>query len=535
VWCAFGAPAGALRAQNAAPPLTLLTADGRRPIPVSLVNNQERLALDDIAPIFQLTVREEAGALTVSHRGRTVVLTPDQALASVSGRLISLPAAPVRSGNRWFVPLEFLNRALAPIYEAPIELRRPSRLVIVGTLTVPRLVVRQETQGQATRFIFEATPRAPSTIAQEPSRLAITFEADALDLSVPALQPQGLASGLRLVEPATIAIDLGPRFGSFRASTQTADNMSRLTIDLVPVADTTTGAPPAAPAAGAPAVADAPPAPTGELPVFGAPAFSLRTVVIDPGHGGDDRGVRGSGNTEEKAITLSVARRLKGLLESRLGLRVLLTRDDDRTTSVEQRTAMANNNKADLFLSLHANASPRPEASGASIYVAAFDTGEQTQSPAGPPERVPVFGGGSRDIELVPWEFAQSKFVDRSLAFAGIAARHLQGRVPLNDRAVHRAPFRVLEAANMPAILVEMGYLTHPAQEKQLAGAELQTAIAAALYGAIVEFRDQRGGGDANSPGAATAAPPPAAPPAPPASLAPPAAPAAPAPPGPPR
>ena len=86
-------------------PLTLLSREGRRALPVALVGNQEFVALDDLATAFQLTVREESGALTVSYKGRTIVLTPDQALASVSGRLVSLPAPPARISGRWSVPV----------------------------------------------------------------------------------------------------------------------------------------------------------------------------------------------------------------------------------------------------------------------------------------------------------------------------------------------------------------------------------------------------------------------------------------------
>ena len=78
-------------------PLTLLSKDGRRVLPVNIVNDQEFVALDDLAGVFQLAIREESlGALTVAYKGKTIVLTPDQALASVAGRLVSLPAAPTR-------------------------------------------------------------------------------------------------------------------------------------------------------------------------------------------------------------------------------------------------------------------------------------------------------------------------------------------------------------------------------------------------------------------------------------------------------
>ena len=128
----------------------------------SSVNDQEFVALDDLAAMFQLTVREEAlGAITVSYKGKTIVLTPDQALASVAGRLISLPAPPVaQPARRWLVPVEFISRALALVYDAQLDLRKPSHLLIVGDLRVPRVTIRYEALGTAARLTIDATPRA---------------------------------------------------------------------------------------------------------------------------------------------------------------------------------------------------------------------------------------------------------------------------------------------------------------------------------------------------------------------------------------
>src|SRR5437879_7590040 len=141
--------------------LTLLSRDGRKTLPIAIVGDQEFVALDDLATTFQLAVREESlGAMTVSYKGRTIVLTADQSLASVSGRLISLPAPPTRSGRRWVVPVEFISRALAPIYDSRLDLRKPSRLLIVGDLRVPRIAVRYDPLGTAGRLTIDATPRA---------------------------------------------------------------------------------------------------------------------------------------------------------------------------------------------------------------------------------------------------------------------------------------------------------------------------------------------------------------------------------------
>ena len=202
-----------------------------------------------------------------------------------------------------------------------------------------------------------------------------------------------------------------------------------------------------------------------------------------------DEGVKGPGGTKEKDLTLAIARRIKAAVEARLGIRVLLTRDSDRELPLDDRTAVANNNKVDLFVSLHANASLRPAASGATIYYAAFEAAAVSGALAGV-ERVPTFSGGMRAIELVAWDQAQTRHLDQSMVFAGILEERFRDRVALATPAVARAPLGVLESANMPAVLVEMGFLTNPEQEKQLAGNEFQNAFVQALTDAIIAFRD---------------------------------------------
>jgi N-acetylmuramoyl-L-alanine amidase len=465
--------------------LTLLSKDGRRPLPITLVADQEFVALDDLAAAFQLTVREESLAITVSYKGKTIVLTPDQALASVAGRLISLPAPPSRSGRRWLVPVEFISRALALVYDVRLDLRKPSRLLVVGDLRVPRITVRYEPLGAAGRLTVDATPRALSTITQENDHLTIKFDADALDASNPPLPAQGaqsLIQAVRLVDPTTMAVDLGPRFAGFKATAVPLETTTmRQVIDVMAAQTEPASAPPAT----------APPQPPPDLPPsFGQPVFAIRTVAIDPGHGGDDEGARGAGGVKEKDLTLAVARRAKGMIEARLGIRVLLTRDDDRSVPIDERTAVANNNKADLFISLHANASMRPATAGAAIFCAAFDNDAAQASTAGGADRVPTFGGGSRDIELVLWDLAQTRHLDQSTAFADLLEQQLHDRVPLVAHPVDRLPLRVLESANMPAVLIEMGYLTNADQEKLVGGDAFQNALVQALYDAIVKYRD---------------------------------------------
>ena len=488
--------AAALSSQTPPPSLTLLSKDGRRALPISLVADQEFVALDDLAAPFQITVREDAlGAVTVSYKGKTIVLTTDQALASVSGRLVSLPAPPSRSGRRWLVPVEFISRALALIYDARLDLRKASHLLVVGDARVPRITVRFDPLGNAARLTIDATPRAASTVTQDGDHLTIKFDADALDALNPPLAPQapqGIVQAVRLVDATTMAVDLGPRFSGFRTTTQPIDTTQRLVIDLIAQAPTDTqpsATPSPQPAQPGQPAQPAPPAPEPP-PLFGQTASAIHTIAVDAGHGGDDEGVKSADGAKEKDLALAVARRAKAVVEARLGLRVLLTRDDDRNVPLDERTAIANNNKADLFISLHANGSMRSTTSGASIFCAAFDKDAAQAAAAGGAERLPTFGGGLRDIELVPWDLAQTRHLDRSERFAELLEQQFHDRVPLSSRVIDRAPLRVLESANMPAVLIELGYLTNVEQAKLLASDAFQAAAVQAIYEAIVRFRD---------------------------------------------
>jgi N-acetylmuramoyl-L-alanine amidase len=493
--------AGLLVAQGPAPAAyTVVSRDGRRPLPVRSINGQEMFALDDLARLFNLTLREDpaAGGLTVSAASQTIVLSPGQPLASVGGRLISLPAAPVHQGRAWFVPVDFVPRALGPALGTRVELRRPSRLVLLGDVRLPQVTVRIDAVGTAARVTIDVAPATPHVVSQEGSRINVRFTAEAIDPTIPASPVPDLITSVHPGDAAaSLAIDLGPRFGSFRTADTAGDRGGgRITLDIAPQATQSTQAP----------QAPAPPAPPEPPPLADfSPSGALRTIVVDAGHGGDDTGARGAGGTLEKNVTMSVARRLEAALESRLGVRVILTRDGDRNVDLDERAAVANNNKADLFISLHANASVRDSMSGAEIfYLSLQDYGEEGQRAAHETEPVPVFGGGMRDIEVPPWEMAQARYIDRSAVLAAAAEGALRERVAMSPRALQQAPLRVLVGANMPAILVEMAFLTNEKQEHEVSTDAFQNGIVQGLVEAIVRFRDSGAG---RTTGAAAPAP----------------------------
>ena len=475
---------------------TILSREGRKPLALTSIGNQDYVSVDDINTVFGTSSREDrqAGGLTITARARSVALSENQNIVSVSGRLVSLPAPPVRRDNRWFVPLDFLPRALALALETRIDLRRPSRLLIVGDLRVPRVVARVDAGTTNVTVTFDVTPNTESRVVSQQGRLLLQFEADALELVAPALPPQTFLSGITASDTgASVLLTTGPRYAMHRVTTSQPDAGSgRVLIDLLPAATTDTAAPApgnAAPGALAPGTLTPDTRPT-VIPQ--GPSTGLRTVVLDPGHGGEELGAQGAKGALEKDITLAVAKRLRTLIESRLGLKVYLTRDDDRTLSLDDRSAFANSHKADVFLSIHANAAVRPSLKGAEVYYLTVERADAEARKRADDDAtvLPALGGGSRTINLILWETAQARYLEQSAALAGFVEQALRTRVEMSPRAVQQAPFRVLVGANMPAALVEIGYLTNVDQETQLGSAAYQDLVAQALMDALVKFRE---------------------------------------------
>ena len=493
-------------------PLTLVSSEGRRPLPTVTFDGRRMVDLAELTGLFDLTISDEhqPGRLTVLRDDQVIVLTANEGLVSVGGRLVSLPSPPVERAGVWYVPIDFIGRALALVHDQTVELRRRSSLVVIGDIRVPQVVARYQRTGPQARLRLMITPATAHVIEEDTGRLVIAFVADALDLLLPDIAPDDLVTGLRGVGPRTaVTVDLGDGFGTYAARSEPVIGGGvELIIDLQATPATSTRVVPP-PAPRVPTPADA--APDPDLPALSelAPPRAIRAVAIDPGHGGDDTGTRGADGTLEKDITLAVARRLRNRIESQLGLRVVLTRTADTTVALDERAAIANNNRADLFISLHTNASVRESATGAEIfYLSLAEYNEEAREASGfTGQPVPVVGGGSRTLDIVPWEMAQLAYVDQSARWAGTVADELSLRLPMSPRGLQQAPFRVLVGANMPAVLVEMGFLSNPDQEAQLASTRFQNAIVNGLLRSIIRYRDDVARG-VPPPGPATVPPP---------------------------
>lgn len=468
----------ALPLAQSATPIGVVSAAGRRTLSTSVVNDQEYVALDDVSAFVPLTIREDRqGGVSIGVRGKTIVAPKDRALVSVDGRVVALPAPVIRIGGRWLVPVDFLPRALGLVAETRIEYRRGSRLLIIGSVRVPRVTTRVEAAGGGTRVTLEVAPPAGVMTVTDPEKVVIRLDADAMDFA-PAVGTSPAVTQVRGDAPATVTIGIAASAGEVRAATSNSDTAARVVIDIA--------SPNQAPAD----TSSAPPAPPAPPPVLTPPKTGVQTVILDAGHGGDDGGVHGAAGTLEKQVTLEVARRLKTVIEARMGVRVVLTREDDRAVGPDERTATANNAKGDLFVSLHMSSSPSPATTGATVYFMRLDReGEETRREAGAQAvALPVLGGGTRVVETIRWDLAQARHVEDSGRLANLLAAALEGHVPTMPQPVQAAPLRVLAGLDMPAVLFEMGYLTNADQEKRATADEGRTVLVQALYDAVNRF-----------------------------------------------
>ena len=233
------------------------------------------------------------------------------------------------------------------------------------------------------------------------------------------------------------------------------------------------------------------PPPPRKLPGAAFPAEGrgkLSIITIDPGHGGTEMGAIGMGGLEEKEVTLSISRRLQRLLQERLGLRVVLTRDGDRRLDLDNRAAFANSNKSDLFISVHADASTRSNARGSSVYYLSYPSTEADSRQIATAQQRPA---GSKDLQFILWHMAQSSHLNQSAKLAEILQEELvsaTGEKKIN-RGIKQNSFRVLMGATMPAVLVEVGFISNTEEEKRLKTIDYQEKLAEAIYRGVLRYK----------------------------------------------
>jgi N-acetylmuramoyl-L-alanine amidase len=468
-------------------PVVFLTEGQRRELAVTLRGDAELLPLEPLLAGFGVSVRSDAaaGSVRLGYMNREAILYNKKSLASIGGDLRLLSAPAILEAGQWLVPVDAVPRLLGPLLGLRSEWRPASRVLVLGNVGAPRITVSTYVSGEVVRVVLQASEKVPFRVDQEEGQVAVRIPHDLVDTSFSQERlTGGIVDWVRYLggRENVFAITPGRRFQELQVQEQ--DGPPRLVLEFRAQAVARKEGAPVAPAPPAPRRAPAP-----------APPPAIRTVVIDPGHGGDEVGAVGPGGAMEKEVTLAVARKLRASIQNNLGYQAFLTREGDSAVPLDERAAVANNYKADLFVSIHCNASRAHGARGSEVYFLSYQASDDESRRLAQAEGaaiLPVAAPEGSDLSLILWDLAQAEHLEESSSLASRIQEELAEVTGSQGRGIKQAPFRVLVGAAMPAVLIEIAFITNAEEEKLLASDAWQSRVAAALMRGIARFEGDR-------------------------------------------
>ncbi|MEO8504242.1 MAG: N-acetylmuramoyl-L-alanine amidase [Acidobacteriota bacterium] len=413
-------------------------------------------------------------------RDTSIVLGANSPAATVGTEIIGLSQSTAQTPEAGLlVPLDLLQRTFGDIEGYEFEWR-PAEMRLVAA-------PREQRDIQVTVDLVHL--QGVSTLVlqfAQPPRVKVSPSASAIDVLLEGDRAQAPSPAPRIEDPLVKTVEVTPDRIHIDLVAGTANqnytlrNPYRLVFDIFPQAT-------ARPTTATPA------SPLRRQP-------GIQTIVIDPGHGGTETGAISAKGTQEKELTLLLAQTLKSSLEAHLPVRVLLTRGEDALLPLTMRSALANQFKADLFISIHLNSSTGAGASGTETYFLSTKASDERAAQsaatenAGGENGTPAGAAGSEgdplyDLQLILWDLAQSHHLSESQRFANLVQAELNQTLGLKDRGVKQAPFVVLMGAAMPAVLVELGFLSNPAEEAKLLQPAYRANLIAALVRAVERYR----------------------------------------------
>ena len=441
------------------------------------------LAGSDVADLLQvgrywrldvrkLVLKLPSGNVTLTTGARSVVV----------GNRSHMLRNPVRfyAGEPW-IPLEFLTRILPLISDKAVswdakELRLDvgvasfniSGLAIDRSETATELRIRM---AQPLAFLVDdgrARELSVKIYGATVNRAALRMDtANGLIESISATQAD---------DAAFLRIELNELASSYQSLTENEGKTILLRIEQAPLSTIPDPVP-----RGSQLVQTLPPEARGRR-------IEVRKVVLDPGHGGADIGRVGPQNIAEKDITLEIARELESILRRSGDLEVVLTRDKDTEVGLIERTELANREHGDLFVSIHCNGWYDAEARGVETY---FSSPAKTEWDAEVSRAQNRQIAAAEDLDFMLWDLVQNQFIQESALLAEAVQNRLAQELNTTNRGVKQAGFRVLAGAYMPAVHVEVGFLTHSDEGRRLASSGYQRDIARAIADAIFEFQER--------------------------------------------
>ncbi len=454
------------------------------------------LKVSDVARAlgFEITTDATSGVLTLNSGGHQVFLGVGTTQVPVDQRIVQISRPAHAVNGLLYAPPDLLDRVLLPLVgaSATYDAGRRAWTVVeaVPPVTLDVAVVHVD---PTTQIVIKqsASARFVPTLAEggfqirwPDRRLVFPFLDRRYD--------DPLVSGIHF-GGETATIDFREKGLFARAYPLTSPD--RLVIEIGHAA---------APSQ-APSVPAAIPAPSATW-----------TVVVDAGHGGTETGAIGPAGLQEKDATLQIARRIAAALPKLCSCRILMTRDSDSVISLDDRASVANHEKADLFLSVHANSSRAAGAHGSETYYLSLEASDKLaqdvasrENAIGPTPAPSDAAARSPVLDFILWDLAQSAHIKDSSELADAIQQELNGISGTENRGIKQAPFRVLVGATMPAVLVETAFISNPEEEKKLGSPVFQQSVADGVARAIAAFFARRKTAPASGarPGLGTSAP----------------------------
>lgn len=467
--------------------LVLGSASGQRSAKVAAAENGTLLAVPDVVAALGGSSHTQAGAsLAVEIAGHRIVAADGVATAAFDNRVIAL-AHPTRAfSGVLYAPWEFFEKTVFPAAGLSAEFDRGSGTIRTrtGSAAAATIEVSLLHANLMTQVVFRQRGPVPFETAAGKDSLTVSFKGP---ITVPFSEKTYDDAFVSKIQFAQNTATISLRAADLSVNPYALKNPDRLVVEIVQQA------------AGAPAASAAPPSTPQPSPV-------LRTVVIDAGHGGEETGAIGPGNVVEKDVTLDIARRLSAVLARDTTVRTVLTRNSDILTALDERAAIANHEKAAVFLSIHANSSRASGARGAETYFLSIGASDKLSDAVAQQENASpaTAPGGQADasaaLDFILWDMAQSAHLKESSQLAEAIQGELNPLLHTENRGIKQAPFRVLVGATMPAVLVETAFISNPAEAKQLAAPDFRQSVAEAIARAVQAYLHQHPAAAAGTP-----------------------------------
>lgn len=440
--------------------LPLVSVDGRSHVPIL-----------DVLRLLDLAYSESgsAGYLRIFAGKNVLELNHNRVRVRLNRSSIALAAPVLFHQGRWLTPRGFVPDVLNRVLKPAIKVSPSGNRWLTGGRDFVRINLTARTTDEASRLVVSLVNAGEIEVRGEDRRMVFLLGAYPVDppgVEVTSYRDEriGGVSFEETAESSRLVVSLADESVQARLTRLSGQNAYLVDAFRPIVEDSTTA--------------------RGSKRSFRwtrrPKASGWRRITIDPGHGGADRGVVVGEGVYEKDVTLSIARKVRWVLESRLGVETVLSRGQDRTLSLEDRARAANRSRSDLFLSIHLGNGTSPMPSRSYVYLAKLPPGEALAQDR----------SGEAAFELVRWDRAQAAVLHRSFHLAeilqAVTNERFNGGQPLSFR---HAPLRLLSPLAMPAVLLELGNVKQDEFRETVQTEPFQNGVALAVLAALQQFR----------------------------------------------